>query len=445
MNKNNTKKTANTLLECDEAVNIIKKSSHNILETLFKEGIKNYMNESIMEAEKDEDDNEFEVEEPEVGTTDDAEASEANDEVADETEEAPEEEDIEVDDVVDGDGDEWAAFDEFKVGDDEYDLSNVQDNEKVVKIWKLLGDDDAVGFNKVGNTVEISDNETGAEYKIEMPEEGVEGEDFEDDSLETGDEPMFEIDLSKLGNILNEDFGYTDNYQNKDVMTNNGMTEPAKPGPTRTIDKGVPTGTEKPWAGDIKGKGDPFDETVNETTEEDDAETIDEITTVTSNNARKVPKTHTSVPREEHLPYGSKHISVGSEYKENIKEAILKKVKMIEEENKAMKKALPQFKKAITEAALVNVNLGRIVNILVENTTSKKEKADIVERFSKTKNFKESEQLYETISRELKKGQQKAVVLEKTLSTGSMINEKTVYQDPEVTKAIDLINRMQKL
>jgi hypothetical protein len=456
MNKGkNTKK--NALLENGEAMNIIKTSSQNILETLLKESVKTYMENTIKEAEGDEEEesNDFEVEDAEVETPDeDVEITDTEETTDDGTEEVS---DLEVgteETPEEGEeGDVWGELDDFKVSDNEYDFTNTNDSDTVVKIWKLLGDDDAVSFNTDGNTVEITDNETGAQYKVEMPDNTGEELGGEDDSLEGDDsledeEPMFEMDLSKIGEILNEDFGYTDNYQNKDVMTNDGMAEPAHKNFTRSTDKGVPTGTEKPWAGDSKSKGDPFEETVNE-----GEETIEEITSITSNNARKVPKTHTSTVREPHIPYGSKHISSGGQYKENVKEAIIKKVNAVLAENAKIKKesdvvkqTLLQTRKWLNEAALVNVNLGKIVKILTENTTTKKEKVDIVNRFVKEANtFKQSEQLYESISRELQKGQtKKPVVLEKTLSTGSMINEKTVYQDPEIAKITDLMSRMAK-
>ena len=64
-------------------------------------------------------------------------------------------------------------------------------------------------------------------------------------------ERMFELVLEYNSNV-----GYTDNYQNKDVMTNPGMSEPGKN--VNDWDAGVPHGTEKPWSKKSKKSDNPF-------------------------------------------------------------------------------------------------------------------------------------------------------------------------------------------
>ena len=67
-------------------------------------------------------------------------------------------------------------------------------------------------------------------------------------------ERMFELVLE-----YKSDLGYTDNYQNKDVMTTPDMSEPGKN--VNDWDAGVPKGKSKPWSGKKGGKKEnqPFD------------------------------------------------------------------------------------------------------------------------------------------------------------------------------------------
>lgn len=170
----------------------------------------------------------------------------------DEAEEPSSEEEITVTKDGDGDGDdEWAEFDKYKVSDDEYDFSDAED-EEIVKVYKLMKNDDQILVHKDDdNKVNIQDNETGAEYLIDMGahdepsyDEGADdfgAEDNEYDDMNESTERMFELVLEYNSNV-----GYTDNYQKKDVMTNPGMSEPGKN--VNDWDAGVPHGTEKPWS-----------------------------------------------------------------------------------------------------------------------------------------------------------------------------------------------------
>jgi hypothetical protein len=166
-------------------------------------------------------------------------------------------------------GDEWAEFDKYKVSDDEYDFTNAED-EEIVKVYKLMKNDDQILVHKDDNgNVNIQDNETGAEYLINLgdngeaqgvaavddggdeviaDEEGADDfgaeDDFEnnEDDMNESTEKMFELMLEYDSNV-----GYTDNYQKKDVMTNPGMSEPGKN--VNDWDAGVPKGDSKPWSG----------------------------------------------------------------------------------------------------------------------------------------------------------------------------------------------------
>lgn len=223
-----------------------------------------------------------------------------------------------VSDEGDAEGDDWAEFDKYKVSDDEYDFSNAED-EEIVKVYKLMKNDDQILVHKDDDKVKIQDNETGAEYIVDLGgeeatgvaavepgedetefeletdgDEGDEGAGFDDseefddsdeyEDSEGGDvdddfsdeddlnneknmkestERMFELVLEYDSNV-----GYTDNYQKKDVMTTPGMSEPGKN--VNDWDAGVPKGKSKPWSGKKgdKSENQPFDGEKGKTVEE---------------------------------------------------------------------------------------------------------------------------------------------------------------------------------
>ena len=54
----------------------------------------------------------------------------------------------------DAEGDDWAEFDKYKVADDEYDFSNAED-EEIVKVYKLMKNDDQILVHKEDDKVKI--------------------------------------------------------------------------------------------------------------------------------------------------------------------------------------------------------------------------------------------------------------------------------------------------
>lgn len=466
MKENITKKdtTAQALLDVEKLSTEIKEGTKASLKSLLSEAVDEYIKKTVLKEAEEEDQDKFEVEDVEVDTdetegekdTDSAEETDDVEKESDKEEGDTTEVDVDADaestdDVDDSvDGDEWAEFDEFKT-DDGYDFTGAEGGEVIQKVFKLLNNDDQVLVKDKGDgMIGIKDNETGAEYLIDT--DGV----TDDCGGNTCDD---DLELELTSESINEeevDLGYTDNYQDRTAMTTDGVAEPADSESTTSWDEGVPTDDGKRWAG--KGNSEPFTDSLTEDAddlvgvseevneEQVDEEQVDEITTVTANNARKMPKTHTSEPRSKHLPYGSKHISAGGEYKENITEAILKKAKAIQEENKQYKKCVEEIKRKLQEAVVVNVSLSKIVKLFTENTTSQKEKHSIVERFDKVTTVKECNALYESIQNELNSGKAN-VVIEKQISVepSQALNETCLHEDSSISKMKELMNEMDKI
>lgn len=456
----NKKTVSDALLEMDKLSQQLKESSNATLSSLLSEAVKQYMKEAIEDSEEENDEDEYTIEDDTTENeveTDDASVEEPESEEDEfsseketvEDEEAPEE----------GEGNEWSEFDDFKVGDDTYDLTTGENgDETLVKVYKLLKDTDQVVVKKDGDSVSLKDNETGAEYVIELGgdepaeeeneyefefESESDNNDLEDETMKESKEMVYEIDL-----------GYTDNYQKKDPIQGLSNGEPSKSG--KSWDEGVPTGTEKPWAGETESKGEPFGDKPSCNEEElltdvaaDDltgAEIpVEEATNVTLPNRRKKSKSHSMQQKD--YPKVAHQDSKNGEYK-----ALEEKIQMLQKENKEMKAMIPQIKKAMNESVLVNVKLGRIVKLLSENATTRKEKIEIINRFNEeAKTINEAKALYESIKRELNAGVKtnaETLIEGKSIATVATektnINETTVYQSNEIKEMLDFMKRMNK-
>ncbi len=500
-----------SLLEYNNLANTLKDNTESAVRDLLKETVREQYAKILTE---DEDEDNYDVEE--VDDTDSVNAGEdegATEEVADgmESDDAVEDGDEEVEDdtteeVVDDsnsdveddmaaedDGEGWSEFDKYKVSDDEYDFSNAEDDE-IVKVYKLLKDDDQVVVTKSDDKVNIKDNETGAEYLIDLggdsetsnagigefdtevddfgDDEGFEGEDdFENQEDEDMNESrIFEIAL----NEYNSNVGYTDNYQNKDVMTNPGMSEPGKN--VNDWDKGVPKDSKKPWSGkkNNKSENQPFTAEKGKTVEEEEGmeDTVDQVTEAAiqelktrqehtanvgstsrtdgdnGNRRRKGRSFHTAQNGQEtgtgDNPYSN---NATSDVNVSVKvEGIIRKANKIFEENRQLKSALMRFKKTLEEAAVTNVNLGNIIKLVMENSTTKDEKKEIIARFgNEAKTVDASNTLFENISRDLKKKSKMNIDESREYAVNeNKINETQIYRSNDILNSLDLMHRICK-
>ena len=479
-NKNEIRKdfVKDSLLEYNNLANTLKENTESAVRDLLKETVLNTYAE-ILSEDKDEDYEVEKVEDTDLDTTkedndgkvEELEDTEAVDGMGSEDDES--EEDVAdaeetgadaTDDLEDSskdDSEEWSEFDKYKVDDDKYDFSDAED-EDIVKVYKLLKDDDQVVVVKDNGKVNIKDNETGAEYIIDMDgddtDDSLPAEDFDNEENEENymdESKIFEVVL----NEYDSNVGYTDNYQDKDVMTTDGVDkEPGKN--VNDWDKGVPHTNSKPWSGK-KGdksenqpfhaeKGRPVEEEViddsNEATVEEGAARFGEVQKHTK--ARK----HIGTNPIENENLKVQHSNSNSEdgYKADNSDAlnmesIMKKANKIFKENVQLKEALKKFRNTLEEAAVTNVNLGNIIKLISENTTSTDEKKMIIERFGKEANSLESSKnLYENISRELKKSQKMNIEESKQYAVNNQINEKQLYMSDDIMNTLDLMHRVCK-
>lgn len=377
-------------------------------------------------------------EEPKAEETDGASADEAPKEGGEKTEEPAEDGSVEASADDDNDGDEfWNEFDSLKGDDGTYDLTKA-DNDTVVKVFQQLSPDDGVLVTKKDdNTLELSDQETDKTYIIDL------GADTEGDGVSES----------------NGNTGYTDNYQSQSAMTTPPNKEVANPSTTYSMDGGVPEGDAKPFAG--TGDKAPFDKKVNE--EEDDFnlelsdETVSETMTTQEHGAynRGTGMVHTnsndkaSKGRNSHAEGEQVHTTMQNSYSE----AQVRKLKQIQEmanktfnENKQLKKELGRLVGELKECVLINHNMGNIVRIIMEHSTTTAEKHDIARRFAEARTKEQSNALFKTINEELKrrpvtKLEPQVVVVESKSETVSE-SRQPMYQSNEMK---DFMARMDNV
>ena len=509
MSKKDKNTVKQAVLEAIDIKNSIKEESKDILKEMLGDAVKTALRESI----DDEDDDSYEVvddEEITVDSQDGHPSKDDSDKVSPEVD-SEEDDDTDVDDSEeDEEEDEWDKYSEYKTDDDEdtYDLTGVEDYDQIVKVYKLMKDTDHVVVKKDGDKLSLSDDSTGNEYVIDLgtdSNESIEGEGEEQDIYEgivTEDEdiagipsddsddvefvfdesdvispddveesvlsdedakPRFEnkkgkkVMKERKQNVYEVSLGYTDDYQDKDPIQGLSNNEPSKSG--KSWEKGVPTGTDKPWAGDSKDKGEPFEETVSVNEEEcvdecgNNLPPVEEGTNVGgASQQRSSSKSHIPSNRKEHGPKVKHHVSAEGEYSEVVESlkkeiASLKKInEAYKKENLVLKEGTKELKKNIKEAYVVNTNLAKITRLFTENVVSQDEKREIVNRFAnEAKTVEQSKALYETINKELKKNN-KQITLENKISTNvknSQVINENKYRSPELLNTLDLIKRVE--
>lgn len=493
MSKNiRSKVVRESLLDYNTLANSLKENTESAVKALLGEAVRDTY-AKLLSEDDDKDYEEGEVEDTSSDIANDAESSDAVDDGQADADAGMEAEGgeaeggeleggdsaIESDPVDDGavegeGGDEWAEFDKYKVSDDEYDFTNAED-EEIVKVYKLMKNDDQILVHKDDNgNVNIQDNETGAEYLINLGDSGeatgVAASEPSDDEVITDDEGaddfgaeddfnndmddmnesterMFELVLEYDSNV-----GYTDNYQKKDVMTNPGMSEPGKN--VNDWDAGVPKGDSKPWSGypGKKNKADkPFNASKGKQLEEEEnlEESAAECGGRMGAHGRMMgTKSHNPIKAKKNSPMNQHHVSTAGEYDQGIaNESFMKRANAALAENKELKTTLTDLMEQLKKVSVTNHNLAQIIKLVSENTTSKDEKKEIINRFkNEGKTIEASQALYESISRELQKANKMNITEEKSLTVeGSQkINETPIYKSQDLLDSLDLMHRMMK-
>lgn len=441
------------LMEDKEALSTkLEETTKDTLKEILSESVNKELRNILNESDEDEFEEEEVVSDEESEIKDEEPLKDADDDMG---VEEPVESEVDAEGSEETDGEDvWGEIESMKGEDGEYDLTGM-DKDGVIKVLKVMTPEDGVRIIKNDNgSLTLKDDETDKEYIIDI-----------DGSF--GDDTEIEVEVDEFNGIeesVNEDLGYTDNYQDKTAMTTPSNNEPANSKSTYSMDGGVPTGTSKPWAnrGDIAPYGE-----ISEGEEELDVEIecdgddcqVDEAMTTQEGGAynRGTGMVHTNTnskaARGRNASAGGQKISSTSDNSYSTQfENIKRKANAIFKENKELKGVLAQLKGKLEESIVINASLGKIIQLVTENTTSKDEKVNIVQRFNNVKTIQESRELYKTISNELKSvhNNSKAVInesMDKQIAEGKNNNiiETSIYKSTDLSNTLDLMDRMMKL
>lgn len=436
---------------------VVSESMKGIIGDNAKDEVRKLLKES-------EDEDSFSEEEvtDDTATTDKDETTEVDDVTTDTTSDDGEEvttDTVDVETTEDGgtedavEDDVWNELEKCKSADGEFDCRGMDDG-NLLKVLKAMGPEDGIRVMK---------NDDGT-IAVEVDGDLIQGEEEFIIDLDDLEEPEDAIEESRNNECNESNTGYTSDYQKETAMTTPDNHEPANPKTTYSMDGGVPTGTEKPFAN--QGDKAPYDETVNEELEfevETDDEQVNEVASTTENNptVRGTGMTHANTNSKgkkfrssseggQRVKGTGENSYSGNETNESLD--FKRKMNKLYEENKQMKAIIPELQKKLMESMVINSSMGYIVRLLNENTTSVDEKKEISERFSKVNTLDESKQLYQTISEELKKvnkgnnvnGIFNSQLAESKQNKQSLV-ETTMYKSEKVNEALDFMKRLDNV
>lgn len=461
----------NLLADKEDLGKTLEESTKEALKSIVDEAVNKNLRSMISEGKEDDyeeevvDDTENIVDEPET-----SEEEPKDEETSEETEETEESgDDADAEDTDDEEG-LWDSLEQYKGEDGEYDLTGM-DSEDAIKVLRVMKPEDGIRVVKNDDgTIELTDEENDTEYIIELGDDEIDvdvnrGEDDDND-----DEDVFDIEVDECDGacppMMNEgevDLGYTDNYQNVTAMT----MDPDDGEKTRKWNAGTPTGNGKRWVGN-KGDMSPFNKKVNESDEpivevvlDDEVDVNDKLQENSGefgladehNSVSKKHSPNTSHKSGRNSSVAGKKVKTTAESPatdNSTNEAFKRKANAILKENKELKAIAEQIKNRLNEACVINASLGKIIKLVTENTTTRDEKIDIVNRFNDVKTVKEGKALYETIEKELKNSHpinnvDKVMSGPITEAKKTNIVETQMFQSADLTETLDLMKRLDKI
>jgi len=298
--------------------------------------------------------------------------------------------DLELGDEDDEDMDmDFDLDDEDMDMDSEEDLDVIdltdEDDDKIISVFKKMAPEDEIEVVQTEDGVEIKDNETGAEYRIELGGDSEMEMDDMDMDFDLEDEDMDMDDMDDMDDEEGEEIEYQIELDDEDDEM------------------------EESYAGKRR-KGNKY------------------------HGAAHLPTNESRAPKFLKLVNENKVLK-------NKVSSIVSENDTLKEDYNKMVDALKEFRQKLNEVAVFNSNLTYTVRLFTEHSTTKDEKVDIIKRFDDVKSLKESKNVYKNLVKEISKT--KAPLkesidnrLNETKSSGSAteITESKVYVDPQIEK-----------
>ena len=395
-----------TLLQLKNLEESIAKNTKGILASVMKEEIKSLVKESLggdtdeikEQGEEDELDLELDTEIGDEGEEEeinldlgDEEEMDVNlpDEFGDEDLESMDDEELEMD------------FEDEMEDEDLIDITNMSD-EELVKVFKLMGDQDGVIVQKEDDEIHLKDENADVEYEIQLEGEDHELEEMMDmDEMEDSEE---ELEVSEMEHMDEEEVMYEIEFDEEEEDEEEEEVE--------------------------------LEETYEEAHEGEEHKEEAKEAARTLGNGRAFGRR--GLPKPKAAP---RHLEVES-YK--------KQISQLKEKNEEYKKALDLFRTKLNEVAIFNSNLAYATRLFTEHSTTKQEKINILKRFDNVETIKESKNLYKSIKNELISSTNvvtESVVnkVQKTPQKGStnLVESKT-YENAQFLRMKDLMSKINK-
>lgn len=485
----------------EEFVKSTKESLKNLLGEAVNQNLREILSEKKEESKKEDDTYQKEdipsTPETEQATNVETETAEATPEGETETETGTEDLATDATEAPEAGGEDTTWDDEleqFKCGNGEYDCTGMNDAQ-LYKVFQTVTPEDGVRVVMNGDNLTLTDDTTDKEYIIDLGGEA-------DNNFETDDTTMMNE---------SENLGYTDDYQNKTAMTM--PSDDGRDG-DMNFNAGAPKGSKnngKRWAGKSDDK-EPFTEPIYEVCLECDEET-DERRTPSAKKAANSAMKHefgdefiddenfteglladfgddnygievdddddfdyNALEEQSRFGFGNRrgmHKTLASEeddidgghvisrdngkYDGNVQSAnenLRRKANAILAENKQLKKMASEITRQLNEATIVNSSLAKIVKLVTENSTTKEEKMNIINRFNAVKSINESKALFNQINEELKRSHPindvkkvlngTPITESKSSSENNKLVETTLLSD-DLKKTISLMERVEHI
>lgn len=344
----------------------------------IEEMVKESLNGSKVGLTEDEDDEEMDLELDMDDMEGDEDAGDAGDDL---DLDLGDDEDLELGDM-EGEDEDMDLDMEPEMDDEDLEVVDLTDadDEEVINVFKKMSPEDEIEVVQDGGNIDIKDNATGAEYRIELGGSEMEGED-EDMDLD------MDLDMDM------------DSEEGEDEVEYHIELE-----------------------------------------DEDEENEVEESTSHTMTNRHRHNLKPANLKTESTTPRVVQLTKENTVLKTKVTD-IQKENEQLKEDYNKMVDALKQFRTKLNEVAVFNSNLTYAVRLFTENTTTREEKVDIIKRFDDVKSLKESKNVYKQLVNEVsKKAPIKESIEEKlnvTKTSGSAetkINESQVYVNPELEK-----------
>ena len=166
----------------------------------------------------------------------------------------------------------------------------------------------------------------------------------------------------------------------------------------------------------------------------------------------EVPNTNVQSDEED-----TRNIFVGAEQKRNCSratnESLRRKASAILAENEELRKIAAQIKDKLNEAVVINSSLAKVIRLVTENSTTRDEKINILNRFNRVQTLKESRELYNQISSELKNAHavNSGNLLNSTLTEAKaskkalIVETNLLTQSDDLSRILNLQERLERM